>query len=109
MAENVRRIAATAGLTHELASINALRIRFFAYCQVCITPFRRSVGAARRERYVNMQDGHVRIRSCRKKSAVLWSKLNFRGIVGARDFVMWNNVRDKLISHANLVSSTMSI
>lgn len=70
MAENVRRIAATAGLTRELASINAFRIRFFAYCQACITPFRRSAGAARRERFVNMQDGHVRVRSCGKKSAV---------------------------------------
>lgn len=35
MAENVRRIAATTELMRELARINALRIRFFAYCQTC--------------------------------------------------------------------------
>lgn len=77
MAENVRRIAATSGLTRELASINAFRIRFFAYCQSCVTPFRRSVGVARRERYVNMQDAVSRYTVAEKSQPYTVVKIKF--------------------------------
>jgi len=107
MAENVRRIAASSGLTRELASINALRIRFFAYCQSCITPFRRSVGVARREREYARRTPRPGTQLQKKSHRILWLKLNFRSIVGTRDFVTWNNVRAKLILRANLVSSTL--
>lgn len=70
MAENVRRIAAITELTRELASINALRIKFFVYRQARVTPFRRSVGIARRERYVNMQDATSEYAAAEKKSTV---------------------------------------
>lgn len=69
MAENVRRIAATAGLTRELASINALGIRFFAYCQARVALFRCSESRCHQTRALReYARRRVQVRSCRKKS-----------------------------------------
>lgn len=52
------------------------RIRFFVYCQTCITPFRR-VGVVRRECYVNVHDAAVSEYAAEKSQPYAVVKIKF--------------------------------